>query len=535
MMRLDANSISTVEDPSRTHDPAVSRRAWLRATLLIGSALLGVLAYPSTSWHLVAWLSAVPVFAYAVTRSPGRAFMDGWLYGSVFFGALLRWLEQTVRTYSVIPWPITWLPVLALAAYCGLYIGLVAVGVGWLARSGGRAFALAVAPFLWIAAEWSRGHALSGFPWGLLGYSQALVPPVIQIAAWTGVYGVSFLVASVNAAIAGVVVLAPRRAAAGLAAAALLLTLDLAIGLSALGRVPVSAPALRVAIVQPSIDQARKWEPASFARTEQLYWRLTRATAGHRPDLVIWPETALPFPLREDPTALAGLVALSAEVKAPIVVGTLDGGRTRDTRRYLNSAFLVGPTGIEGRYDKIHLVPFGEYLPGSSLVSFVEKWAPFVSELQSGTAWAVFPLRETAFGVVICYEAIFPDLFRSFVLRGGRFMVNITNDAWFGDTSGPWQHLAILPLRAVENGVAIARAANTGVSAVIEPSGRIVRTLGLFERGQIDGFVTTRGDTTFYTRHGDVFALGCLGLSGIALAGPAARWRQRHQDKRAAA
>jgi len=173
---------------------AFLEKARLRLPLLFGSALLGVLAYPTVNWHLVIWVSLVPVFASALARTPRQAFFDGWLQGIVFFTLLLRWLDHTFRTYSVIPWPLTWLPILGLAGYCGLYTGLVAAGVSWLRCRLGPAPSLAAAPVLWIAGEWVRGHALSGFPWGLLGYSQAFALPVIQIAEWTGVYGVSFLV-----------------------------------------------------------------------------------------------------------------------------------------------------------------------------------------------------------------------------------------------------------------------------------------------------------------------------------------------------
>jgi apolipoprotein N-acyltransferase len=180
--------------------------------------------------------------------------------------------------------------------------------------------------------------------------------------------------------------------------------------------------------------------------------------------------------------------------------------------RYFNSAFFLTEQGITAKYDKIRLVPFGEYVPLAGLLGFVRGWAEFISEFQPGTARRVFSFHEAPFGVVICYEGLFPDLFRQFVANGARFMVNITNDAWFGETSGPWQHLGVLPLRAVENRVAIARAANTGVSAVIEPSGRIHRSLGLYERGSVDGRLPLRIRTTFYTRYGDLFAYACLGL-----------------------
>ena len=506
-------------------DPAapglgVLGNARVRLSLLLASAVLGVLAYPGVNWHLLIWISLVPVFSCALVRSPRQALSDGWLYGFAFFTLLFRWLDYTFQTYSAIPWPLTWLPILGLAGYCGLYAGLVASAVSWLCRRRGPGFGLGAAPFLWVAGEWLRGHALSGFPWGLLGYSQAFVLPVIQIAEWTGAYGVSFLIGSVNAAIASVVVLGLSRARGGLAAAAALLLLTLAVGWQALAG--SANGTLRVAVVQPSIDQARKWDAGVLAQTLDVYRALTVEAGQASPALVIWPETAAPISLRHDPATLERLRAMSREVRAPLVLGALDAA-PGTPRRYFNSAFFLRKEGIAAKYDKIHLVPFGEYVPLSPLLGFVRGWAEFISELESGTVHAVFPFQEVPFGVVICYEGLFPELFRQFVANGARFMVNMTNDAWFGKTSGPWQHLAVLPLRAVENRVAIARAANTGVSAMIEPTGRIRQVLGLFQRGVLVGHLVGRTRTTFYTRYGDLFAYACLGLAFGALGWAALR------------
>ena len=482
----------------------------------MASAVLAVLAYPTANWHLLIWVSLVPLLCCALTRLPRQALADGWLTGAVFFALLLRWLDHTFRTYSAIPWPLTWLPILGLAGYCGLYTGAVAAGVSWVSRRLGPGLALASAPFFWVAGEWMRGHLLSGFPWGLLGYSQAFVPPVIQIAEWTGVYGVSFVIVSVNAALAGAVALGWRRAGHGAGAAALLLVLTLAAGWYSLG--PGSERSVRVVVVQPSINQAEKWEPTVLDRTLAVYDRLTLEAKGFSPALVIWPETAVPLFLRQDPVTLERLRLLSVQVRAPLLLGAVDADPP-GTRRYFNSAFFLSEQGIGGKYDKIHLVPFGEYVPLSKFLGFVRAWAAFISEFESGEGRTLFPLGDARFGVVICYEGIFPELFREFVAEGAQFMVNITNDAWFGETSGPWQHLAVLPLRAVENRVAIARAANTGVSAIVEPSGRISQTLGLFRRGILEDHLPARPRATFYTRHGDLFAYACLGFSLAVLGG----------------
>jgi apolipoprotein N-acyltransferase len=486
---------------------------------------MGALAFPTADWSLFAWVWLVPPLLAALERQPRDALADGWLAGTTFFLVLLRWLDFTFRNYSAIPWPVTWLPILALAAYCGLYTGLVAWSVARLTRVVGPGWALALAPALWVAGEWIRGRLMGGFPWGLLGYSQHTTLAVIQIAELGGVYAVSLLVVAVNCALAAGLGLGLRRAVPGAAASGLLLLLSLAFGWWILGREarPPAAQAVRsvdVAVIQPSIQQTLKWDPARHAETMAIYEQLTREAAqprgGARPAVVLWPETAATIFLRGDRELLARLTQLSAELDTPLLIGSID--RQPGPRgKYLNSAFFLTGQGIRAKYDKIHLVPFGEYVPLSGLIGFVRGWAEFISDFGAGEAHTVFPLAGAPFGAVICYEVIFPELFRDFVVSGAGFMSNITNDAWFGETSGPWQHLAMLPLRAVEHRVAIARAANTGVSAFVAPTGRLTGSLTLFERAVLRMPVELRRRTTLYTRWGDWLAYLCLGVSALGL------------------
>ena len=473
------------------------------------------------------WL--VPALLSALRRPPREAFADGWLAGTVFFLLLLRWLDHTFQNYSAIPWPLTWLPIAALAAYCGLYTGLGCAAIATLRDRLGQGWALATAPALWVSGEWIRGWLMGGFPWGLLGYSQHLVLPAIQIAEIGGVYAVSLLLVAVNAAAAGACSLGWRRASPGVAAAALLLLLSLGFGWWALAREfgPASDRAVRsveIAVIQPSIEQSVKEDPASHERTMAIYEQLTRLAARKKPAAILWPETAAPIFLRGDAALLARLVALSREVGAPLLVGSID-RLPGPNGQFLNSAFLLGDQGITAKYDKIRLVPFGEYVPLAWLLGFVRQWAEFISDFAPGSRLTVFPLPGAPFGTVICYEVISPGLFRGFVVGGASFMANITNDAWFGGTSGPPQHLGMLPLRAVENRVAVARAANTGISAFVGPDGRVGPTLPLFERGLLTARIPLRSRTTLYTRFGDWLVYLCLGLS----AGPwaAASLRRR--------
>src|SRR5262245_44446005 len=263
---------------------AVLGRARVRLPLLIASGVLGALAFPVTDWWLFAWIWLAPALCCGLARSPRGALADGWLAGTVFFLVLLRWLDHTFRHFSDIPWPITWLPIAALAAYCGLYTGLTAAAVAWLRSRIGGGAALLCAPAFWVAGEWIRGHLMDGFPWGLLGYSQHAVLPMIQIAELAGVYGVSFVVAAGHAAAAGLIGLGWRRAYPGAVAAALAVAASLAFGWNALANERGSGGRdVGVGLIQPSIEQAMKFDPAQQARILDGYEQLTREAARGRP------------------------------------------------------------------------------------------------------------------------------------------------------------------------------------------------------------------------------------------------------------
>ena len=300
-------------------EPELARRARAASLLVLAlSGLLGALAFPKTDWSLLAWVWLVPALVSGATRAPRAALADGWLAGTVFYVVLLRWLDHTFLHYSAIPWPVTWLPIVALAGYCGLYLGAVASGTAWLARRLGAAPALALAPALWVVGEWLRGHLMGGFPWGLLGYSQHAQLPVIQIAELGGVYAVSLVIAAVSAALAALLALGPRRAWPGAGVAALLLAGTLGFGAHALGVVRgADTGSVDVGVIQPAIEQTIKWDPARHAQILDIYERLTREAALTRPAVVLWPETATTIFLRGDPELLERLRRLSADIATP--------------------------------------------------------------------------------------------------------------------------------------------------------------------------------------------------------------------------
>jgi apolipoprotein N-acyltransferase len=272
-----------------------------------------------------------------------------------------------------------------------------------------------------------------------------------------------------------------------------------------------------VALVQGNIAQALKWDPTRQLENLVTYQRLSLMAALERqPALIVWPETAVSFSL-DDPRRREPVLAVARAAETPLVVGAPHVDRA--TGRVFNSAFLVDATGVvAGRYDKVQLVPFGEYVPLRRLLFFADWFVTGgIGEFTPGPAVKLFTSPAGRFGVTICYEAIFPELVRLAFADGAEFLVNITNDAWFGRTAAPYQHLAMATVRAVENQAYVVRAANTGISAIIAPDGRIVQASGLFTREVVTGTIAPRSRTTFYTRYGDVFARAALGAALLGL------------------
>jgi len=390
-----------------------------------------------------------------------------------------------------------------------------------------------------VTLELIRTYVLSGLPWGLLGYSQYRQIEMIQIADHMGVYGVSFIIVLVNVALAEFLSwlmpllrgFRPAKLPWELVAmAALLVTLSWEYGLGTLSGAPFSdipRSSISVGVVQPNVDQAVKWDTAyreeTLARLERLTEQLGRAT-----DLVIWPEAATPFVFEREPVYQLQLIALANRAQAPILFGSPALRFYPDRRPYLlNSAYLLSPDGqLLGRYDKHHLVPFGEYIPfRSSLLFFLDKLVEGIGDFEAGTGPTVLTVtpklrsasaglagmtpRPVEFGVAICYEVIFPNLVRQFAANGAEFLVTVTNDAWFGSSSAASQHFSMVVFRSVENHLAFARSANTGISGFIDPFGHIVEATPIFTEQAVKATMQVWRPDTFYSRHGDVFAYGC--------------------------
>jgi len=395
---------------------------------------------------------------------------------------------------------------------------------------------LIVMPAAWCGLEYLRGTLFTGFPWGVLGYSQFPASRLIQIGDMTGVYGVSFLPVLWNAGLfiallwltkgdwKGIRV-SGKTAFASLASAGVLLCGVYAYGMwriDQVDRAAAAAPHRTVAVVQGNIDQAVKWHPAFQIDTVKTYLRLSRSVSADMPRLIVWPETAMPFYLNETPRLTKmvndGIAGLSGE----ILLGSPAFGRRGGRDVYYNRAYLLRPDGtVTGRYDKAHLVPFGEYVP--RWLPFVGKMVTAVGDFIPGRAGKTLPWHDTALGVQICYEIIFPDLSRELAANGAGLIVNITNDAWYGETGAPYQFFEMAAFRAVENRRAVVRSANTGISGFIDPAGRILRKTGIFTEAAVSEPVPVMTGTSIYGRIGDAFVFLCLILTGMAVVTSAVR------------
>jgi apolipoprotein N-acyltransferase len=414
-----------------------------------------------------------------------------------------------------------------LGTYLAGYFGAWALGLRWLRERTGWPAAV-LAPALWVSLEYLRGHAgFLSLPWMLLGHSQYRHPVLLQITSITGVYGLSFLIVLVNVAVADLLRHRPRswRALPGsTAAAAAAAALVLLHGMVVLSAEPPSQR-LTVAAVQGNIPQNVKWDAAYRESTLARYADLTREAARHRPSLIVWPETAVPGDVEHDPRLSRPILALAVETGVPLLVGTSEHAKFAKREhgaRLFNSMMLVSPDGrIADTYRKIRLVPFGEYEPLAGVVTWPAAIASAMGNSVAGERLTVFNVDGVPLAATICWENIFPDLVREFVREGARVIVNATNEAWFQDSGAPRQFLAISAFRAAENRVAVLRVANTGISALIDPHGRIVDRLrgpdgrDVFVSGVLTASLPVTRVTTIYTAYGDVFALTLAAGSGL--------------------
>ena len=495
--------------------------------LAIVSGALFVLSFPKFGHPAFGWIALTPLLVAVSGAALRRAFLLGLATGLIYFTGTLYWITRVMAVYGGLQ---TWVAVLvngALIAYLALFPALFALFIRRIMMAYGRP-ALLAAPVVWVATELGRTYIISGFPWVLLGYSQVTVLPIAQLASLFGVYGVSMLVAAASAALAFAAV-APRPGPASTFAAerlrrdrkaghyvqylpaAAVLVIVLLVAAWGSRRVAASewtraGEPIRIGMIQGNVDQAQKWNVTRASAIFQDYLNMTRQAIREGAQLVLWPESSTPFLFEEDLPSAAMVRTLAQQARVPMVFGSDQIERGRPDR-YYNSAFLVRADGTTGGvYRKMHLVPFGEYVPLQRLLFFAAPLTEQSGTFSAGLNPELLPVDGHRISVAICYEVVYPDLVRQFVAGGSELLTTITNDAWFGQTSAPLQHFQQAAMRAIENGRYLVRSANTGISGIVDPYGRVLEQTPVFQAAVVVGEARFLRTSTFFTRHGDVLA-----------------------------
>lgn len=496
----------------------LSYKKFFNLGLCLLSSVLLILAFPKTDFWLLSWVGLIPLFSALEGQNFRVSFGLAYLCGFIFFSATLYWFVYVTVVGAILLW-----------AYLAVYFGIFGLGYSFFARQKTlkKIFTLSS---LWVILEFTRAHFLTGFDWSSLGYSQYKNLTMIQIADVAGAYGVSFLILWVNIFLKEILVALRRRSIVLLRNEIILTAVVIAavflygvFQLSSRPNVNTSAAA-SIAVIQPNIPQGIKWQDTVFELILDKHIDLTRKAALDHPQLIIWPETAFTDLLKslgrenlfEYNAGFERIKNLAVDLGIPILLGAV----VQEQDKYYNSALLVPPQGqIDQRYDKVHLVPFGEYIPWRSFFPFLAHFIP-IADFTPGQEWTVFRQGQgVPFSILICFEDTIASLARRFVRQGASILINITNDAWFEDTKAPFMHLQSCVFRTIENRRPMVRSANTGVSCFIDEHGEILKTVTAQGKNKkmtyVEGFLTRRVPAglknTFYTKFGDLFTSLCLG------------------------
>ena len=501
----------------------------LLSASLLSAALLALAMPGRIGWWPLLFVALVPLLLVALYARPGRSALAGFTFGLVYHLALMYWILIVLGQYGGLPLWVSVPALFLLSAYMAAYPALFCFLLSRIAgRSWNRERSIAPlvwgAPVLWVGLEYGRGILLSGFPWMDLGYGLFSQPKLIQAADIGGHHLISFALVLWNGLLVALIdrqrravrwdVHIERRLLIAAVAFFVFIGGYSMVRYQVVSLIAARSMHARVAVVQGNIDQSLKWSPELKATTVDTYIRLSRqAIAGQDTELVVWPETALPFYPQQDP--LIGRVSGFTKAGntwlltgAPLY--TLSPQSGEQQIRYYNGAILLGPDGgLHGSHAKQHLVPFGEYVPLRQWLPFLEPLVVSVGDFSVGQEKGPMVLGPMRLGMLICYESIFPDISHETVLRGANLLVNITNDAWYGRSSAPYQSLAMAVFRAVENKRSLIRSANTGISGFVDPMGQVLQESAIFTEAALVSQVPMLEITTVFNRQGFRFGSVC--------------------------
>ncbi len=498
---------------------------------IVAAIVSGILlwtGFPPLDQPFLVWIGLAPLLVAIGRRSPGYSFLLSFLSGMIFFVGIFSWILE-VPGYTFLHHGI-------LDVYLSSYFGLFGLAFSLICRRRGMPTALFAAPFLWVSFEYIRSNlSFLALPWGLLAHSQYQNPLIIQIASLTGTYGITFLIVTVNSAIAAMAYALLGRQKKDkeeglggtklvVVTAAIFLVFSLIYGYLNTSK-HIEGKEIKISVVQGNIEQKNKWDRKYARFIMKTYADLTREVSRDKPAMIVWPETATPRAINMDIRLSREVRGIANAAGTYLLLGSSQPQKFKvgDSKsiKYFNSAFLIPPEAKKTknqRYDKILLFPFGEYLPYKEIIPWSSINVPEVGGYVTGKEFTVFEHPEFRFGVTICWENMFPDLVRQFVKAGAQLMINITNEAWFGKTAAPYQFLSMNIFRAVENRLFVIRCTNTGISCFIDPCGRVLGRVqnngeDIFVRGYLTKEITISREKTLYTLYGDWFAYACMIVS----------------------
>ena len=490
--------------------------------------MLLALSFPRYGHPAVAFIALVPLLV-ALSGWNGRSialpgvgtrrgFMLGLLAGFVHFAGTVYWTGATVSTFGGIPPFVAVFVAALLALYMAAYVAVFGAITAILVRRF-SAVGLWLAPAAWVSMEYLRGLLIGGFPWIPLGNTMVTLLPIAQLASVVGVYGLSIFVGLLNTGVAIAAVSHGRRRTTAIAVAlTLLLLVSIWGGMRLRSNELTSGSTVSVGLIQGNISQNDKWNPSRAGMILSRYMQLSEQAVQQGAQLLIWPESSTPFLFEEDSGGDA-VRKMVGRLGVPLLLGSDELEKDGATMRSYNSAFMLDPAGTTAAvYRKIHLVPFGEYVPFQKLLFFVGPLVDAVSAFSAGTRVTMLPVDGHMVSTAICYEVTYPALAREAVREGSELLTTITNDAWYGSSSAPYQHFEMAVMRAIEQGRYLVRSANTGISGIVDPYGRVLIRTNLFETVAVVGEARYVQGKTVYATIGDLAVHLAAAIIVLALA-----------------
>ncbi len=471
--------------------------------------------FPNLGW--LAWFALVPLFWICQGATWRQVLWYNFIHGLVYNAATSYWIFYAMHRYGGLPVVSSIAGVLAMASILGLMQGLF-VALAYQLSHKARISLLVLLPFVWALYEWARTYGpFGGYPWSQLTYTQSEYLYLIQSCDLLGVYGLGALIVYANLVLSTLlkVGLKPRFMKMAVCSLLVLVLGVLAYGQLRLEQVTAKLAlhkSLKIALIQPNVAQELKWDPARANEAVSRLKQLTQQAVDQQAELIIWPESAYPDALPGRLTKLEELTPIST----PLLIGAVTVWPGTRGHVLKNSALYLEQGQIKARDYKTHLVPLGEYVPFRNVVSWMDKIVPAIGDFEAGTEHRLMQVAEVPYGVTICYEDLFPGISREITRSGARLLTNLTNDAWYADSSAQWQHLNFSRIRAIENRRSMVRSTNTGVTAVIHPDGRIAKQLVPFKAAALVAEVPLFGKLSIYTRYGDMlWILGFVLLLAI--------------------